>query len=286
MRRHDGIYRWLVDRGVPRYSSDGAFLGYIGSCNDITDRKEADAEVHWLGVELAHASRVSTMGQLAAALAHELSQPLEAILSNVGAGELILRKANPDYGEIRAIFADVRDDNMRAAAVIGRMRSLLQRHELEFEAIDLEQLVDQVKVLVHTQMMSRRVSLEVALPADLPLVRGDRVHLQQVLLNILINGADAINGCEDQPRRIEVSARRGDEGMVEVAVSDTGHGVPKEKLDQLFETFFTTKADGMGMGLAISRTIVSAHGGRIWAENNADRGATFRFTLKILVRHE
>jgi PAS domain S-box-containing protein len=280
LRRHDGTHRWMLDRGVPRYAPDGHFLGYIGSCIDITDRKDADAQVQRQRVELAHAARVSTMGQLASALAHELIQPLGAILRNAEAGEAILQQDQPDLREISSIVVDIRRDDQRAGAVINRMRSLLQRHILEFEPISLEQLLDQVTTLIAPEMLARRVKLQPQLPPALPPVRGDRVHLQQVLLNILVNGADAMKDCDVENRRIHVQARRVDDQTVEVAVRDFGHGVPQEKLDHIFDAFFTTKSNGMGMGLAISKTIVDAHGGRIWAENNPDGGATFRFTLK------
>jgi len=231
-------------------------------------------------MELAHAARVSTMGQLASALAHELLQPLGAILRNAEAGEAILQQNQPDLREMSSIILDIRNDDQRAGAVINRMRSLLQRHIREFEPTSLEQLLNQVTALIGAEMLARRVKLQVELSPALPPVRGDRVHLQQVLLNILINGADAMKDCQVENRRLHVQARRLDDQTIEVAVRDFGHGVPQEKLDHIFDAFFTTKSNGMGMGLAISKTIVDAHGGRIWAENNADGGATFRFTLK------
>ena len=280
LRRHDGEYRWISDYGVPRYDSRENFLGYIGYCIDSTERNQTATDVQRQRVELAHASRVSTMGQLASALAHELSQPLGAILRNAEAGELILRHQPPDYEEVRAILADIRQDDRRAGSVIDRMRSLLQRRDLKFEPLPVNQLLDQVAVLVRAEMSARRVTLQLDLPPDLPLVQGDRVHLQQVVLNLLVNGADAMND-SSIARRLVVQARPSTNGTVEVAVRDSGHGISAEKLPHIFEPFFTTKSNGMGMGLAISKTIVEAHGGRIWAENNAEGGATFRFTLEI-----
>ncbi len=280
LRRHDGQYRWILDQGVPRRASDGEFLGYIGSCVDMTDRKLMDAEAEQQRMELTHVARVSTLGQLATALAHELNQPLGAILRNAEAGELILEENAPDYDEVRAILADIRRDDRRAGAVIDRMKSLLRHRKFEFEAIQPKQLIDQVAVLVRAEMLARRVVLRVELPYGLPAVRGDRVHLQQVLLNLLINGADAINGSPAESRQIEVRAGHANDATVEISVRDTGRGIPEERLGHIFDPFFTTKPDGMGVGLAISKTIIELHAGRIWAENNADGGATFRFTLK------
>jgi C4-dicarboxylate-specific signal transduction histidine kinase len=277
LRRRDGQYCWILAHAVPRMTPRGEFLGYVGSCLDITDRKQMEEANR----DLAHVARVSTMGQLASALAHELNQPLGAILRNAEAGELILKQNPPDCEEVRAILADIRQDDQRAGAVIDRMRSLLQRRNLELEPLSVKQLLDQVMVFVRAEMLARRVTLQMDLPPSLPMVRGDRVHLQQVLLNLLVNGADALNGSPTGQRRLEVQACRAGNQAVEVAVRDTGHGIAVEKLAQLFEPFFTTKSSGMGIGLAISKTIVEAHGGRIWAENNADGGATFRFTLKV-----
>lgn len=245
----------------------------------VEQRKEVEAEVQKQRAELAHAARVSTMGHLASALAHELNQPLGAILRNAEAGELLLQKAPPDYHEIGAILSDIRQDDQRAGAVIDRMRSLLRRRELEFEQLPLKPLLDQVLGLVRAEMRARRVTLQAECPPDL-VVRGDRVHLQQVLLNLLVNGADAMSAVPVEQRQLRLRARVTDPHAVEVAISDRGHGIPGEKLTQIFKPFLTTKSEGLGMGLAISKTIVESHGGRIWAENNPGGGATFRFTLK------
>ena len=222
------------------------------------------------------------MGQLASALAHEINQPLGAILRNAEAAELFLDNASPDLDEIRAIVADIRKDDQRAGSVIDRMRGLLKRQPLDTRALDVGELVSEVRALVRADAAARQVKLEVNVPADLPLVRGDRVHLQQVLLNLILNGMDAIDGASRDNRRISITARLAAARTVEIAVSDTGSGIPRDKVPHVFESFFTTKPSGMGMGLPISRTIIEAHGGRIWAENNNNGGgATFRFTLPL-----
>jgi signal transduction histidine kinase len=219
------------------------------------------------------------MGQLASALAHEINQPLGAILRNTEAAELFMQTEQPDLEEIRAILADIRTDDQRASSVIDRMRTLLKRHDLDARMLDMAELVGNVAGLARPDAATRRVKLDVEVPANLPPVRGDRVHLQQVLLNLILNGMDALNGASPKHRRIVVSARVGDAQTVEIAVSDTGHGIAPEKLARVFDPFFTTKPDGMGMGLPISRTIIEAHGGRLWAESNNGDGATFRFKL-------
>ena len=221
------------------------------------------------------------MGQLASALAHEINQPLGAILRNAEAAELFMQNESPDLEEIRAILADIRKDDQRAGSVIDRMRALLKRHDLDTRTLDVAELVGEVASLARADAAARQVKLDVDVPGDLPPVRGDRVHLQQVLLNLILNGMDALNEASRENRRVSVTARLDGAQTVEIAVSDTGHGIPADKLAHVFDPFFTTKPDGMGMGLPISRTIIEAHGGRLWAENNNGGGATFRFTLPI-----
>jgi len=250
------------------------------SLSESEDRVALAAdEMRRLQEEISHVGRVSMMGQLASALAHEINQPIGAILRNAEAAELFMQSKTPDLEEIRAILADIRADDQRAGGVIDRIRALLKRHVLDTQLLDLTELVGDVAKLAQPDAATRHVKLTVNLPADLPPVRGDRVHLQQVLLNLILNGIDALNRAGPGNRRVTVSARVDAARTVEIAVSDTGHGIAAEKLAHVFDPFFTTKPDGMGMGLPISRTIVESHGGRLWAENNNDTGATFRFTL-------
>lgn len=243
--------------------------------------QEAHLEMRRLQNEIAHVGRVSMMGQLASSLAHEINQPLGAILRNAEAAELFLESKDPDLEEIRSILADIRSDDQRAGSVIERMRSLLKRHVLNTQVLDLNEVVGDVAQLARPDAATRRVKLSVKVPEHLPPVLGDRVHLQQVLLNLIVNGMDALNGSSPENRRVTVTARVDAPRAVEVSVSDTGHGIATEKLTHVFDAFYTTKQDGMGMGLPISRTIVESHGGRLWVENNNSRGATFRFTLPL-----
>jgi PAS domain S-box-containing protein len=275
----DGTVRWLSGRARCHSNGNGRSTRLLGVAMDVTKRKQAELEAQRLEDEIAHVGRVSMMGQLASALAHEINQPLGAILRNAEAAELFLQSKTPDLEEIRAILADIRTDDQRAASVIDRMHTLLRRHVLDTQLLDLAELVGSVTQLARSDAAMRRVKLKVNLPVDLPPVRGDRVHLQQVLLNLILNGMDALNGASPEHRHVTVSVRVDAARTVQISVSDTGHGIAGENLAQIFDPFFTTKPDGMGMGLAISRTIIESHGGRLWAESNNGSGATFRFTL-------
>jgi two-component system sensor kinase FixL len=217
------------------------------------------------------------MGEMAAALAHELNQPLTAILSNAHAGERYLAQGAPPLGEIREILQDVVGDARRAGEVIQRLRSLLRKDEARLLPLDVNHVIREIAVLVRTDAILRNVLLDLELAPSLSPVRGDRVQLQQVLLNLILNGMEAV-GPSGEGRRLVVQTLQTD-AAVRVAVRDQGAGIPTDQLARIFETFYTTKPNGMGMGLPISRSIVEAHGGRMWAENNPDRGATFAFTI-------
>ncbi len=244
-----------------------------------SERRRAEAVIVNQRTELAHVTRVATMGQLTSALAHELNQPLGAILRNAEAAEMFLKKENPDLEEIRAILADIRKDDQRAGNVIDRLRSLLKRRSLELKLLNLGELLAETAALAQSDARARQVQLVLQLREKLPDVRGDRVHLQQVVLNLILNGMDAMDGAVKTERLLTVGAKKSKDGGVEVSVTDCGAGIPPDKIPRLFEPFFTTKSKGMGMGLAISQTIIEAHGGKIWGGNNAPRGAIFIFTL-------
>jgi signal transduction histidine kinase len=244
-----------------------------------SQRRRAEAELLNQQAELAHVARVSTVGQLTSTLAHELNQPLGAILRNAEAAEIFLQKERPDLNEIRAILADIRKDDQRAGHVIDRMRSLLKRRSLELKSLDLGELLAETITLARSDARARGVGLTMQMPVKLPTVHGDRVHLQQVVLNLILNGMESMAGGAKVGKLLIVRAEKTKDGSVEVAVSDRGAGIPADKVEHLFEPFFTTKPDGMGMGLAISQTIIEAHGGKIWGGNDPVRGAIFKFTL-------
>jgi two-component system, LuxR family, sensor kinase FixL len=277
----DGATRWIVARGQVERGAQGKPLRLRGVSVEVSERKQAEAELRRLQSELAHVSRVSTMGQIASSLAHELNQPLGAILRNAEAAQLLLQSDPPDLEEIRAILADICADDQRAGAVIDRTRAMLKRRELNVSTLIVDELVDEVVALTHSDAAGRQVRVEVQLASQLPALRGDRVQLQQVLLNLILNGMDAMIDVPTAERRLVVRARPIDGTTVEFEVSDSGPGIPADHLPHVFDPFFTTKRNGLGMGLPISRTIIEAHGGRLSAENNPDRGATFRFTVPV-----
>jgi PAS domain S-box-containing protein len=259
---------------------NGNLLSAWGVSRDITEQKRAEQKIAQQRNELAHVTRISTMSQLASSLAHELNQPLGAILRNAEAGELFLQESSPDLDEVRAILADIRKDEQRAAAVIDRMRACMKRREVERCLLSMNLLAGEVVTLVRSDAEMRRVRVAVETDPAVPPVRGDRVQLEQVLLNLLLNAMDAL---DDNPpaRRLVTVGSRSSGSTVEITVSDTGHGISEDKLLRVFEPFFTSKPNGLGMGLAISRGIIEAHGGRLWTENNETGGATFTFSLPV-----
>jgi len=238
-------------------------------------------ELTGLRGELVHAGRVTALGQLASALAHELAQPLTAIRGNIEAAQILLQAENPNLSELRAIVTDISDSDIRAGEMLERMRALIKRRGIEMQPLAVDEVVRDVISLVHTEAADKDVAVECILHPKLPLVSGDRVHISQVLLNLLINAMQALRACPTGAKRIVIEARAMPAGTVEMTVLDSGPGIPDEYIERVFDPFFTTKSAGMGMGLAVSRTIIEAHGGRIWAERSAaGTGATFRFTLR------
>jgi signal transduction histidine kinase len=245
-------------------------------------RAEIDARRHL--VSMAHLDRRAAMGELATSLAHELNQPLNAILQNAGVARMLLTSSTvpPTLGEMADIIEDIRKDDLRASEVIRRMRGLLQKHELESEPVDLNDVAEDTAAIMRPEMRAREIQLELDLTDGVGHILGDRVHLQQVLLNLLMNAADAVATLPPDRRRVLIWTRQ-DDGEVRLAVTETGLGIPADRLSMVFEPFYTTKREGsgMGMGLAIARSIVEAHAGRIAAENNAGGGATVWFSLPM-----
>lgn len=242
-------------------------------------RRRAELALQRQRGELFHATRLATMGELTASIAHEVNQPLGAILANVDAAEMLLESGSVSAEELRQILADVRRDDLRASDVIRRLRALLAKHETKRDWLDVNETISEVLQLLAAEIRRRDVTVETAFDAPLPRVLADRVQLQQVMLNLVINAMDAVADAQGGRRQVSVSTWRSTDGGVEVAVADHGPGIPADRLDKLFESFFTTKPRGMGLGLSIARTIVEAHGGRIWAESDAQCGATLRFAL-------
>jgi PAS domain S-box-containing protein len=242
---------------------------------DISDRKRAEES----GRQLAHATRFAAVGELTAMVAHEINQPLTAILSNAEAGELLLKSDTPPLDDIREILADIRKDDLRADEAIRGIRSLLQRREFQPRPLQINDLTAQVLRLIAGDALYRRVTVRRDLAGDLPTVVGDSSLIEQVLVILIVNGMDAMKDTPEPSRVLTITTRRATEARVEVSVHDRGHGIPEKSMPHLFDSFFTTKSDGMGLGLSIARSMIAVHGGRIWAENAPDGGAVFRFML-------
>ena len=278
-RRKDGTER-LVEIGLaPIHTQEGILA--LTAILDITERRRAELELREQQLNLVHMSRVSTMGELAASLAHELNQPLTAILSNAQAAQRFLAANPTDLEEVREILKDIVQDNSRAGEVIHRMRALVKKGELDIMPLDLAALIRDVVLLVRSDATLHNIHVSLEVDTHLPPVRGDKVQLQQVTLNLLLNAFDAMHDCPPDKREIHVRAARDGGRMVEITVADHGAGLTIDKLEKIFQPFYTTKHDGLGLGLSISRSIIEAHGGRLWADNNPDRGATFYFTLPV-----
>jgi signal transduction histidine kinase len=278
MPDHSVKYLRVVGRASKNVSSSFEFVGAV---TDMTERKQAELEAVRQRTDLAHAARLTMVGELTASITHELGQPLGAILSNVETAEILLESAQPHLEGLQEILADIGSDALRASDVIRRMHGLLRKRELELKAIDLNKVTSDVLRLVGFEAHRRRVDIEEQFADTLPAVRGDVMHVEQVLLNLILNGLEALAESSESNRRLTVCTAYNGKGYVEVAVRDSGPGIPPDRLPRLFDSFFTTKTHGMGLGLSIVRSIVEAHEGRIWAENNPAGGACFRFTLPV-----
>jgi PAS domain S-box-containing protein len=255
---------------------------------DLTERKRAEAEVRdserryrELQMELAHASRVATMGQLSASIAHEINQPIAAVIANANAGLRWLGAQQPDLDEVRQALGRIVRDGNRTGEVIGRVRALIKKMPPRRDRLDMNEAVREVIGLTQAELQNNGVRLQTRLAGDLPLVSADRVQLQQVMINLIVNAIEAMNGADERLRELTIVSGRDGADTVFVEVQDTGPGLDLEKLGRLFQSFYTTKPDGIGMGLAISRSIAEAHGGRLSAAPNQPRGAVFRFTLPV-----
>ncbi|HEY7237477.1 MAG TPA: ATP-binding protein [Gemmatimonadaceae bacterium] len=261
-------------------SPDG---GAIAQRRDVTARRREQLEMEEQRRELSHLARVSALGQLSGALAHELNQPLASIGSNAEAARILLKRRPLDNGEIDNILRDILSENQRAAEVIRRLRALLRRGETRLQPLNATELISEVLELAHAELITRRVTATSVIAPNLPPVLGDRVQLQQVLLNLILNACEAMRSTRPSDRRLVLLVNAGAPGQIQVSIRDCGTGISPELIERLFEPFVTTKPEGLGLGLSISRTIVAAHGGRVWAENNADGGATLHFVLSAAV---
>ena len=252
---------------------------FIAIVEDITDRKHAEDETRELRDNLTHLARVNTLGALSGSLAHELNQPLGIILSNAQAAQELLAREPPDVAEVQSILTDIVAADRHAGEVIGRLREMLKRGEVSLRPLLLNEIIEEVLRLAQSDLIARGVTVVRDLAADLPPIAGDRVQLQQLVLNLLLNGADAMAGKESNIRRIHAQTRL-HQSRVQASIRDEGVGLPAD-VDRLFQPFYTTRPDGLGLGLSICQAIVCAHHGRLWAEPHPDGGAVFRFELPV-----
>jgi len=278
-RAADGEYRWWLESAVPLRDEHGNVLKWYGFLVDIEDRKRAEEALQKAQAELAHVTRVTTMGALTSSIAHEVNQPLAAVVTNTNAALRWLASQPPDIDEVRETLHRILRDGQRAGEVIGRVRALLKKTPIVSMQVDLNALIEDTIALVHGEVRRHRILVRTELAHDLPPVTGDRVQLQQVILNLLMNGIDAMKKVTDGPRELLISSSLEAAACVLVAVQDTGAGLEPESSERVFEAFYTTKAEGLGMGLAICRSIIEAHGGRLWAGANDRSGAVFQFRL-------
>ena len=271
--------RWISARAQPVVGADGRPTALTGAFADATLRKTAEAEADVQRQEIAHLMRVSMLGELSGGLAHELTQPLTAILSNAQAGKMLLAKGNKNLTEISNIFDDIITEDDRAGEVIHRLRGLLKKGEVKYEAVDMNELIASTLRLLHSELIDRRISVDRQTAPDLAQVRGDAVQLQQILLNLFMNAMDAMESVAPARRTISVRTATTDEGGIEVRITDCGTGLLPSQEQIVFQPFFTTKKRGLGLGLSICASIVKLHGGTLSLQNNVSEGATAIFRL-------
>jgi C4-dicarboxylate-specific signal transduction histidine kinase len=280
LRASDGTYRWHLQQAVVLRDAEGKVLKFVGTTTDVDDQKRVEETLRQAQSELAYVARVATLNAMTASIAHEVSQPLSGILTNASTGLRMLATDPPNVaGAVETTRRTIRDAN-RASEVLSRIRAMFSKKAPAMERVDLNDAAREVIALSAGELQRKRALLQTEFAEDLPPVSADRVQLQQVILNLLLNAADAVAGIDDRPRTILVQTGLYDDGGVRLDVRDSGIGVDLHAVEKLFEAFYTTKANGMGVGLSICRSIIESHDGRLWAEANDDEpGATFSFSI-------
>jgi PAS domain S-box-containing protein len=281
MRAADHTYRWCIARALPLRGQNGCIIKWFGSVVDLHDWKEAQQALQMMQTELANVSRLTLMGELAASIAHEVNQPLTAVTNNGNACLRLLANRSLKPEILRRALEEIVAEGTRASAVVARIRAFIKKTPAEKKnELDINEVIQEVLTLARRELDKNRVLLECQLTKAIPLVLADRIQLQQVLLNLIMNGIEAMTAITNQPRVLWVESRVDQSGDVLVAVRDSGPGLGSE-VDRVFVPFFTTKGNGMGMGLPISRSLIESHGGRLWATPNSPQGAVFSFTLPV-----
>ncbi len=273
-------YRWLLVRNVPLRDAHGEIVKWYGTGIDIEDRKRAEESLRKAQGDLAHANRVTTMGELCASLAHEINQPISGAITNASTCMRRLDREQPDLEGARSAATLIIRDANRAAEIINRVRQFFIKGVVTKERVDINEMIREMEILLHNEATQHSVSVQTKLAAGQPVIVADRIQLQQVLMNLMINGIDAMKAV-DGPRQLTLGTQNASDDQLLVSVDDTGIGLPSNQVGQIFNAFFTTKEHGTGMGLRISRTIIEAHGGRLWATDNHPRGASFHFSLAV-----
>jgi len=286
IKRKDGQIRWIENVCQPVKTNQGDHLGIRGSNRDITERKLAEINAQKHREELTYISRVTTLGELSASMAHELNQPLAAILNNANAAMKFISGDRKDLDEVNEILNDIIKDDRRASGIIKKLRTLMSKKEMELSPLNLNEIIWGVAKLTDRETSVRDVPLILELDDDLPHVKGDAIHLEQIILNLILNGTEAMVTIDRQFRKLRICTTEHDRDFIKVSVEDKGTGIDEAHINSIFETFYTTKPGGMGMGLSICRSIIEAHGGRLWAENNPDQGATVYFTVPVFMGDE
>jgi len=275
----DGSIKHLQSLGHPVIGKSADLIEFVGTVMDVTERKRAEEALHEAQADLARVTRVMTMGELTASIAHEINQPLAAVMTNANACLRWLAGPMPNLDEAREAVTRINRDGKRASDVIDRIRALVKKSTTEKARVDLNEAIQEVVGLVQSEIQKNGVTLRMELATDLPQILGNRVQLQQVILNLVMNGIEAMSEITDRSRDLLIRSGKYESDKLLVAVQDSGVGIDWQNLEKLFDAFYTTKSQGMGMGLAISRSIVENHGGRLWAVPNEGPGAIFQFTL-------
>ena len=281
LKRHDGAYRWIDDTGIPRFAPDGRFLGYIGSCIDIHEQRETQAELRRRLLEIAQLNRQGDAAAVAAAIAHEIDQPLGAMVANGNAGLHWLAHEAPDVEEAKRTLGLIVADGHRASEIIESVRTMFKNERQIRAALVLNDVVHDAMALMDSELQSNHISVRTVLEDALPPVLADRIQLQQVLLNLIKNAIEAMSSVADGSRALLLTTQLDDARTLRITVEDSGPGIAPENLERVFDRFFTTKSQGMGMGLSICRSIIDAHDGRLWAEPGIHGGSVFRISLPI-----
>jgi PAS domain S-box-containing protein len=282
LRAQDGTYRWHLNQAVVLRDAEGKVLKFVGTTTDIDEQKHTEEALRQAQGDLARINRVTTMGELTASLAHEISQPISGVITNMNVCRRKLGQDEPDLDEVRSALTRLGRDAQRAADILARIRSQFQKGTPKQQTLDVDEIIPETIALLRDETMRYNISVRTELAADLPRIVGDRVQLQQVAMNLIVNSIEAMKDV-DGIREMVIKSQRGEGEQILVSFSDTGIGLPPHLAEQIFDPFFTTKPHGTGMGLRISRSIVESHGGRLWAVGSPGRGATFHLNLPAVI---